>query len=219
MNSTKYNGTPHLPWSPGGTSDDRRLVNVEHFVGETAVVTEKADGSNVCAEAISCFARSHASAPSHPSFDAFKAFHATVKSRISPGVQIFGEWLYAKHSIHYTALPSYFLVFGVRYVAEMTWASWDEVVMWAEELGVPTVPVLWRGQIKSAEQLRAVTEHFTNFSVGSLGGAREGVVTRIDRAYTDADFPRAIAKWVRADHVQTDEHWKNQMIVRNLLAG
>lgn len=218
MDSPKYNRTPHLPWSPGGTSDDRRLPNVDHFVGEIGVITEKADGSNVCLESDLCFARSHAGAPPHPSFDAFKAFHATVRSQIGSGTQIFGEWLYAKHSIHYTALPNYFLIFGVRDLRTMMWSDWAEVELWAEELGVPTAPVIWQGQITSEKHLRSVTELYAN-SQGSLGGAREGIVVRLARAYSDTDFPRTIAKWVRAGHVQTDEHWKNQAIVRNLLAA
>jgi hypothetical protein len=218
MDSLKYNRTWHLPWSPGGTSDDRRLKNVEHFVGEEVVFTEKADGSNVCVERDACFARSHAGAPSHPSFDAFKAFHATVRGRIGEGMQVFGEWCFAKHSIYYTALPHYFLLFGVRDLRTMIWADWDEIMLWAEELEVPTAPLLWRGRIDSEGQLKVLTNSFANVAEGSLGGEREGVVVRLARVYHDQDFPMSIAKWVRENHVQTDDHWKTQEIVRNLLA-
>lgn len=93
-------------------------------------------------EANACFARSHGSAPNHPSFAAFKAMHASTRHLIPEGLQVFGEWLWARHSIGYSALPSYFLVFGVRDLATGIWASWEEVEIWATELGTVTVPVL-----------------------------------------------------------------------------
>ena len=42
----KYPRTPHLPFSPGGTKDDRRLRDINCFVGKEVVVTEKMDGEN-----------------------------------------------------------------------------------------------------------------------------------------------------------------------------
>ncbi len=217
MDSPKYNRTPHFPWSPGWKKKDRRLQSARHFVGEEGVFTEKADGSNVCVEREACFARSHSGKASHPSFDAFKAFHATIRYQIEPGVQVFGEWCFAKHSIYYKGLPGYFLLFGVRDLQTMIWADWDEVTLWAEELSVPTVPVLWRGKIESEEHIKTLTESFAT-NEGSLGGEREGSVLRLARAYHNQDFPVSIAKWVRKDHVQTDDHWKHLEIVRNLLA-
>jgi len=35
--------------------------------------------------------------------------------------------------------------------------------------------------------------------------------------FKDEQFSTSVAKWVRKDHVQSDEHWKNQQIVRNAL--
>jgi hypothetical protein len=214
--SAKYPRTPHLPYSPGGTSDDRRILSVQPFVGTDLILTEKLDGSNVCLERDACFARSHASAPSHPSFDAFKAFHAVVRSRIGEDIQVFGEWLYAKHSIAYNALPTYFMAFGVRDTKKALWASWEEVELWADELGVASVPVLDRTNIADEKQLRSLIENHARMP-SRVGGQREGVVVRVAHGFPDSEFEKSIAKWVRANHVQTDEHWKNQVIVRNSL--
>lgn len=217
--SPKYPRTPHLPWSPGGTSDDRRIESVEAFLCADIVLTEKMDGSNVCLETDACYARTHASQPQHVSFDAFKALHATVKSRISEGTQVFGEWLYAKHSIVYGALPSYLMVFGVRDLKTAQWASWEEVELWAEELGVATTPVLakesWLNREWKIERL--VDTHSRMPS--RCGGVREGVVLRVAKSFADSAFDTSVAKWVRMDHVQTETHWKNQSIIRNLLAS
>jgi len=42
----KYPRTPHLPWSPGASSDDVRHLNIDHFKNKQVVVTEKMDGEN-----------------------------------------------------------------------------------------------------------------------------------------------------------------------------
>ncbi len=217
VDSPKYNRTLHLPWSPGGTSDDKRLGSVEHLLNKPLVLTEKMDGSNVCLEARACYARSHGGAPSHPSFDAFKAFHASVKSRVGSKTQIFGEWLYARHSIGYTKLPGHFLVFGVRDFGSMAWATWDYVAVVAEEIGTPTVPVLATVTVRSAKELENLTTKLAG-AAGVCGGDREGVVVRVAGTFSDQKFELSMAKWVRADHVQTDDHWKSQKIVKNIVS-
>jgi hypothetical protein len=214
--SKKYPRTPHLPYSPGGTSDDRRILSVRPFLGTDLILTEKMDGSNVCLEREACFARSHASTPSHPSFDAFKAFHAVVRDRLGEDLQVFGEWLYAKHSIIYNALPTYFMAFGVRDTKKGLWASWEEVELWADELGVASVPVLGRANISDEKKLRSLIENHARMP-SLVGSQREGVVVRVAHGFPDSEFEKSVAKWVRANHVQTDEHWKNQVIVRNRL--
>lgn len=215
MTSPKYPRTPHLPYSPGGTSDDRRISSVKSFLGTPVVLTEKMDGSNVCLETHACFARSHASSPNHPSFDAFKACHAVVKNRIPAGIQVFGEWLFAKHSIAYNDLPSYFMAFGVRDINKGSWASWAEVELWADELGVPSVPVLARDLTFTSDRaLQKAVEGFAS-QPSLLGEAREGIVIRLADEFPDALFEKSVAKWVRSNHVSCSDHWAHQTITRN----
>lgn len=211
---TKYPRTFHLPYSPGGTSDDRRLKGTSSFVGRSVVITEKMDGSNVCMEHDGCFARSHASAPRHPSFDAFKAAHAVVRHRIPKGIQIFGEWCYARHSIEYTKLPGYFQVFGVR--TNITWASWRTVCTWAASLGFVTVPVLDTRVFNTIDELQRCVEKLAS-GPSACGGQREGVVVRVASDFEEYEFSKSVAKYVRANHVQTDQHWSHQAITKNQL--
>ena len=51
----------------------------------------------------------------------------------------------------------------------------------------------------------------------ACGGIREGVVARVQREFKDNEFSECVMKCVRANHVQTSEHWKDQVIVRNKL--
>lgn len=215
--SPKYPRTAHLPFSPGGTRDDRRIESVRPFLHTTIVVTEKVDGSNVCLEHEACYARSHGSAPSHPSFDAFKAMHAGLRDRIPVGIQVFGEWLYARHSIAYDRLPGYFMIFGVRDTTTQRWSSWEEVLDWSERLSVPEVPQLLKGIVESERDFQHAIEGLAA-APSPLGEAREGLVVRRAGGFRDENFDTSVAKWVRKDHVQTDDHWKTQTIVKNGLA-
>jgi hypothetical protein len=217
MSSPKYNRTMHLPWSKGATNDDKITDSISSLLGKPIVITEKIDGSNTSLEFDGCFARTHSSAPSHPSFDGLKSLHAAVKYKIPQGLQLFGEWVFAQHSIHYSELPSYFLLFNVRSLTPSPiWLSWEEVELWADEIGMPTVPLLFQGVISSEKELQDITESFM-IQESCYGGIREGVVVRVKSEFLDNEFSQCVMKCVRANHVQTSEHWKNQEIIKNKL--
>lgn len=216
MDSPKYNRTMHLPWSPGGTNDDKRAPSVESLLNVPLVITEKMDGSNTSLENIGCFARTHSGPPTHASFDGLKALHASVKYNIPVGIQLFGEWCFALHSIPYDSLPGYFLMFNVRDELADIWFPWDTVEVLASTIGVPTVPVLFQGTVSSEKELKNLTESLV-YQPSTYGPTREGVVVRIASGFKNENFPQSVMKWVRKDHVQTDEHWKDQIIVKNKL--
>lgn len=217
MYSPKYNRTFHVPWSKGATNDDKITDSVSSLLNVPIVITEKIDGSNTSLEFGGCYARTHASAPTHASFDGLKALHASVKFKIPERIQIFGEWVFAQHSISYSELPGYFLIFNVRELnAEPVWLSWDEVQLWSEEIEVPTVPLLFQGVISSEKELQELTESFM-IQESCCGGIREGVVIRVKNEFSDNNFSKSVMKCVRANHVQTSEHWKDQEIIRNKL--
>ena len=201
MSSLKYPRTPHLPWSPGGTNDDKRLERAGHLVAEPLTITEKMDGSGVCLEHDAVYARSHSRPPSHPSFDLLKRLHAQVRFQIPQEIQVFGEWLYARH----------LTLFGVRHLDQGYWASWDEVEVWADELGVSTVPVLATDkQFSSEEALRC-------YVLKQIQPGREGAVVRLSEEFPDDQFHMSVAKWVRFDHITSGDHWDHGPIVRNRL--
>jgi hypothetical protein len=209
--SAKYPRSFHLPWSPGGTSDDKRLDDISALLGSEIVITEKCDGSNLTYTRRNVFSRSHAGPPVHRSFDRAKATHARLAHLVSENTSIFCEYCYAVHSIEYDALPDYSLVFGVREDLTGMWWDWDLVVAQAADLGLPTVPELFRGTLHSERELQALTEALSS-EPSAFGGKREGVVVRRVAAFDDAAFSKSLGKWVRRDHVTTDEHWMHQSI-------
>jgi len=216
MSTPKYNRTFHFPWSPGATNDDKIGGSTIALVKTPIVITEKIDGSNTSLESGGCYARTHSGAPTHASFDGLKALHASIKYKIPEGIQLFGEWCFARHSIEYNELPGYFLLFNVRDLTSDAWCSWETVELWAEEIGVPTVPVLFKGSVNSKVELKELVESFMN-QPSACGGIREGVVTRVEKEFLNEYFHVSVMKCVRANHVQTSEHWKDQEIIRNKL--
>ncbi|HCB05077.1 MAG TPA: hypothetical protein DEQ43_12680 [Nocardioides bacterium] len=128
---------------------------------------------------------------------------------IPADMRICGENLYARHSIAYDELVSYFFVYNI-WRNELC-LSWDETLEWSQLLGLEVVPVLFRGVMPSLDDL-------TRMWRTTLGpDVSEGLVVR-----TAAEFPRDqfgvnVAKWVRQGHVQTSEHWAHQQVVPNRL--
>jgi hypothetical protein len=206
--NTKYPRTPHLPFSPGVSSDDKVLDSIEHFVGKEVVVTEKLDGECTGMTRELCHARSLDS-KDHPSRHRVKTLHGEIAYLIPIGFKLFGENVYAKHSIHYTELTDYFYLFTMQ--ASAWWLGWDEVVEWANLLNIHHVPVLYRG-IWDEEKIKAC---WTGKSV--FGPEQEGYVVRLAEPFLFENFATSVAKFVRKDHVQTSEHWLQQEITPNIL--
>ncbi len=155
----KYPRTPHLPWSEGRSQDDRALSSVSHFKGREVVVTEKLDGENTTLYRDHIHARSLDSRH-HPSRTWVKAEHSRIQYDIPENWRICGENVYAKHSIHYKALTSYFYVFGIY--EDDVCLSWEEMGFNCKLFELPVAPELYRG-IWDEEKVRACWIGFSVF--------------------------------------------------------
>ena len=207
MERFKYPRTRHLPWSPGASHDDLIAEAVDAFVDRRVIVTEKMDGENTTLYRDHLHARS-LDGRHHPSRDWIKGLHGRIAHEIPEGWRVCGENLYARHSIGYEALPSYFMLFSV-WDAENRCLDWDSTVEWADLLGLATVPVLYDGEFDLA-WLRALDLDLDRC---------EGYVVRLASSFAYAEFGESVAKWVRANHVQTDQHWMHQEVVPTGLAA
>jgi hypothetical protein len=218
MHSRKYPRTFHFPFSPGTTSDDRIAKRFDALLSGNVVITEKLDGENTCLNQYGVFARSHTAPTRNPwanyLWDTWNTLHRQLGD-----LELFGESLYAVHSIRYSRLESYFYLFGIR--DGERWLAWEEVEFYAGVLGLLTVPVLYRGLaaalpgddgLPPAEKLKAsilgMVAEPSSLSDPTIGTTpREGAVARVARSFTTDEFPECVFKWVRKGHVQTDEHW------------
>lgn len=202
---SKYNRTYHLPWSPGATNDDRISSDVSSLIGIDIVITEKLDGENCGMTDDGVYARSHATFTTSPWSREVRNLHKiSVEGQLGDGVYLFGENMEGIHSIEYKNLSSYFYLFGVR--DNNIWVPWTKVEEYSYLLDIPTVPVLFKGVINSEKELKDLTENLAS-KPSELGGVREGIVVRNADMFHNDDFAENVMKWVRKDHVQTDEHW------------
>lgn len=206
MTYTKYPRTPHLPWSPGATNDDVRILNTDAFQQHEIVVTEKMDGENTSLYRDHMHARSLDSRH-HPSRDWVKQWHSSIAHDIPQGWRVCGENMYAQHSVTYENLTSYFYGFSL-WDEQNHCLSWQDTLEWFDLLGIHTPPVLYQG-VWDEEHIRAITVDETT---------SEGYVVRLAGSFAYTHFAQSVAKWVRPHHVQTDQHWMFAEIVPNGLA-
>ncbi len=210
-NQHKYPKTFHTPFSKGLQNDDRRMVNEQSLNGKDVVVTIKMDGENTSMYRDGIHARSMDSAH-HPSRSVVKALHSTIKNDIPKGWRICGENMYAKHSIHYTDLESYFYVFSV-------WNEKNEALSWTDtrnfcgNLDLTLVEVVdWLPNFGIKEGMPELEKVYNE--VVSQG--HEGIVVRNDQKFHYKDFQENLVKAVRKNHVQTDIHWSKDWIPNKL---
>lgn len=197
-----YPRTPHLPWSPGASADDVWVTDSAGLLGREVVVTEKLDGENTTLYSDGLHARSLDSAH-HPSRAWVKSLQGLVGASIPAGWRVCGENLYARHSLPYADLASWFYAFSV-------WdgdrcLDWDSTVRFTRRRGLPVPAVLWRG-VFDEKALRALPLDLTR---------QEGYVVRAVAGFTRDEFPARVAKFVRRGHVRTDTHWMQAPVVVN----
>jgi hypothetical protein len=206
-NRVKYPRTYHLPWSPGLTKDDRVMESLNGLISAPeVVVTVKMDGENTTMYNDYLHARSIEYDP-HPSRSWIKALHGRIAHDIPAGWRVCGENLYAKHSIHYQNLEDYFQVFSI-WNEHNVCLSCKYTNDWAELLGLKVVPVIYQG-VFDEKLIKSL------YTKDHNGDECEGYVVRTTDSFHYREFRFVAGKYVRANHVQTHNFWRNQMVVPN----
>lgn len=229
----KYPRTPHLSGSKG-TDDDKHLGASESgdFLNDPSlIVEEKLDGTNVgvhfTAEGrLMMQCRGHEITEGmHPQYDLFKQWvavkRAVLEDMLSDRFILFGEWLYARHSIHYRSLSHYFFEFDIYDKEAERFLDLETRLALIDGKGIETVPVIHQGVI-DAEQLTrligrsAFDAWFDNPLTGRPDDRMEGVYLRTERD----GFVTGRAKLVRPEFIEKikqSEHWQHRELVPNLL--
>lgn len=207
----KYPRTLHYSFSPGLSKDDRINPEEEHIKSlDTIIHLEKLDGENNCLSKHGIFARSH-SLPTESKWTAplRRRWLYMKEDLAAENIEIFGENLYAIHSIEYLDLPDYFFVFGVR--KNDMWLSWEEVKFYVSYFDLFTVPVVSMEPHLNNLTIKSLTDEISIFnSINALTKEKcsmEGIVSRNSKEFSIDVFNQNVIKYVRANHVQTDIHW------------
>jgi ATP-dependent RNA circularization protein (DNA/RNA ligase family) len=203
MERYKFPRTPHVPWSLGYSGDDIRLANMSNLMGKKVMISEKLDGENTTIYSDGYIHARSRDGRYHPSQSWVKNFMADKALLIPNGFRIIGESLAAIHSIEYTRLPTLFFLIAVINRDNMV-VSWSETYKWAEQLGLTMIPSIGTGTY-DLEFEKQIKTSLIKESV--YGDTQEGYVIRNIDAFSIDKYSENVVKYVRADHVQTDEHW------------
>lgn len=220
----RYPHTPHLVWlGEGVPRDDKVLSSSEASVllDGPVVVEEKLDGANLGLSLDSdgnLRAQNRGQYLSAPHAGQFArlptwlANHAMVLcSALTPNLIVFGEWCAARHSLDYSSLPDWYLLFDVYDRTTARFWSTPRRDVFARDAGLVSVPQLHKGETTIPKLLAIVANERSSYR----DGASEGVVIRRE----SRQWCEARAKLVRPDFTQAiATHWRNRAIEWNRIA-
>ena len=134
----------------------------------------------------------------------------------SPGT-IYGEWMWARHSIAYDLLPDYFLAYDVWSAAAKAWVSpgrFYELFHDTELFCIHPTRLSYTVEGRDVTAREALQEHLDRPSDFRTGN-REGIVIKtVDGA---DQWVTGRYKVVRSDFARMDESWNKRPMVRNEL--
>jgi hypothetical protein len=249
----KYPRTRHLQGSRLQAGDeDLDQVPFGDIRGRHVVVEEKVDGANAGVR-FDSRGKLHLQSRGHfltggyreKHFDLLKqwasAHSATLFDRLGDRYAMFGEWLFAKHTVFYDALPHYFLEFDILDLDSGEFLSTAERRALLEGAPVASVPVLYEGPATTLDDMTAMvrpslykSRHWRQALVEAC--AAEGVAEGQAWRETDgSDFSEGLyvkveeasrvaerLKWVRASFLNSildsGTHWLRRPVVPNRLA-
>lgn len=217
----KFPATPHLLWLGTAAAREDKVLSkaeAESFLSQAVIVEEKVDGANI---GISVDSNGNLRVQNRGSivepgtkgqFAPLWAWLSQRESRLLDALEdrliLFGEWCYARHSIHYTRLPDFFLVFDVFDRSEERFMNSRRRGTIAAQLQLASVPQIAVGVFCLNDIPRLI-------GPSSLyDGSMEGIYLR----HEDESWLRRRGKVVRAEFVQQmGEHWSKQPVVPNRL--
>ncbi|NJM59813.1 MAG: RNA ligase family protein [Oscillatoriales cyanobacterium RU_3_3] len=248
----KYPRTYHIEGSrfqPG--DEDLDSVSFNAICDRPLIIEEKVDGANAAISfapdgQMLLQSRGHflTGGPREKHFTLFKQWAFSLSSLLWEVLQnryiLYGEWLYAKHTVFYDLLPHYFMEFDVLDLETHEFLSTESRRQLLAGLPLVSVPVLFEGVLKSPKQMMQLMgnsnfispEHLERLRrhCRELGLDEERCFKETDKSEiveglyikVEADgFVKARYKYVRSSFLtaiqNAEGHWLNRPIVPNLL--
>lgn len=219
--NVKFPSTPHFAISV--TQDIRNDKVLDDDMQNDAltkelIIEEKIDGANLGISFDSegnIILQNRGSILNPPFSGQWKPLDNWLKSRLDKLFDVltdryilFGEWCYAKHSIHYTSLPDYFLAFDIYDKNLKKFIDFDRRQELTKSMDILSVPLLGKGFFRLNELPSFIKKSLYSDSIS------EGVYVRASDSYQT--FFRA--KIVRNDFTQNIAlHWSARSIIKNSL--
>ena len=250
----KYPRTRHLEGSREQVGDeDLRVAKFTDLLGKYLVLEEKVDGAN-CGVSFGSDGKMYLQSRGHflnggygeRQFDLFKlwagCFEERLRVLLGDRYVMYGEWLYAKHTVFYDKLPHYFMEFDIFDKQEKKFFSTKKRREFLNDAPfVKSVRVLAQGYYKDSAEIAqwigpslfasdCLEENFfkqcekgeSNPEIAvkqtDLSGIMEGIYIKVE----DGDYVTDRLKYVRASFLNTildsESHWMNRPIIANCLA-
>ncbi len=221
----RFPHTPHLAWLGSiAPRNDKVLSKIERDVllSHDVIVEEKLDGANLGISVgpdgnLRVQNRGHyLQRPYQGQFSRLEKWlqrhEDAFFDALGENLIAFGEWCSARHSLNYSTLPDWWLLFDIYDRSSQTFWSTVRRNIWATNCGVETVPTLHGGRTNLSALQALVDTSESRFRSGGI----EGVVIRAENESTLLNR----AKLVRADFLQTiDIHWRSRMLEWNQLGA
>lgn len=204
----KYPRTRHVEGSRLQPGDhDLDAVPLSALRGRHLVIEEKLDGANAGISfaddgTLRLQSRGHLleGGGRERHFDLFKTWAARHRDALwrvlGPRRVLYGEWVYAKHTIYYDALPHYFLEFDVFDRERGEFLSTARRRELLADSPVVSVPVVYEGAITSLARLHALVGP----SLYKSPTWRTDMVAAVDSAGLDVD--RAVLETDPSDEAE-----------------
>ena len=250
----KYPRTRHIEGSGIQKGDeDLDVVLLREFAGRYLVVEEKMDGAN-CALSFDTDGRLQLQSRGHylTGGEREKQFHLLktwahrytfeLWERLAGRYILYGEWLYAKHTVFYTDLPHYFMEFDVLDKSNGTFLSTARRREFLRALPfIVSVEVLYEGGVDNLQALKQLvgTSRFIQqdqqqklseicaarglesarvLKESDTSGLMEGLYIKVEEEGVVTER----YKYVRGGFLQavfdSESHWLDRPIVPNCLA-
>ena len=250
----KYPRTPHIQGSrlqPG--DEDLRQRPFADIVGKHVVLEEKIDGANTAVSftdegELRLQSRGHFLTGGYRErhYNLLKQWGAVHKERLYDVLGhryiMYGEWMYAKHTIYYDLLPHYFMEFDVLDRETGKFLDTPSRHELLKALPVCSVPVLSSGSFNSMDEVLGFLGDSCYISENHIEHLREDALRLgldADRVCRETDAARTMEgiyikveengevvdrmKYVRASFLQTVEesqsHWLDRPIVPNRITS
>ena len=250
----KYPRTRHLEGSKEQVGDeDLVCAGFEEIAGKYLVLEEKVDGANSGISFSSngqmlLQSRGHylTGGYGERQFDLFKlwagCFEAELRALLRDRYVLYGEWLYAKHTVFYDGLPHYFMEFDIFDRREGKFFSTKKRKDFLKNAPfIRSVRVLAQGYFQSVAEIASFIDKSPfisknreeNFLIQckkggakpelalaqtDLSGIMEGIYIKVE----DGDYVTDRLKYVRGSFLNTildsQTHWMKRPLIANLLA-
>jgi len=249
----KYPRTQHIEGSGLQKGDDAaERVPFFDIAGKPLVIEEKLDGANVGISfdenanlRLQCRGHYLTGGPGEAQFALFKTWASAYQTALWDAIDtryiLYAEWLYAKHTVFYDALPHYLMEFDLFDRETGTFLSTERRREILAPTPVVSVPVVYTGTVRRLKDLTSLirpslykTTHWRQSLTDAIEetgidpsrfGAKETDDSDLSEGlyikWEEDGIVRGRYKWVREAFIQTildsETHWRDRPLIVNRL--